>query len=273
MPVSRQPEAQAGAGRLWARIQGPVLVTGAAAGIGKAISAALADAGVPLALLDNDQARLAATVEELDRSSAPALGITCDVADERAVEAAFAKAGAALGPLAGAVANAGIEATERADEMRTETWDRVMAVNLRGAFLTCRAASTVMREHRGGSIVCISSPIAHAAIPGSAAYGASKGGIRSMVRAMAVDEADAEIRVNAVMPGATETPMMWRDIPEAEREGIEEELNQQIPLSRLGAPEEVAEAVLWLLSDSAAYVTGAELRCDGGLLARAAISV
>ena len=188
---------------------GPTLVTGAAAGIGLAVARLLSRAGNPVALLDRDAARVSAAASELrGNGRGAALALACDVSDEDELGSALAEAERELGPLAGVVASAGIDRGGQLHELSTTSWDEVISVNLRGTFLTCRAALRGMLGH-GGSIVCVSSPFAFVAPPGGAgAYAASKGGISALVRALAVDYARHGIRVNAVLPGPTETDLM-----------------------------------------------------------------
>jgi NAD(P)-dependent dehydrogenase (short-subunit alcohol dehydrogenase family) len=162
------------------------------------------------------------------------------------------------------LAGAGIEVNRPAHELPLEDWERTLAVNLTGAFLVARHAIGAMLEAgAGGSVVCTSSPAAFVGFAGggNTAYAASKGGLSAMVRSLALDYAHAGIRVNAVVPGATDTPLT-RDPDGRARE--------QIPLGRIAAPAEIAAAVLWLWSDAASYVTGSQLVVDGGLLARSA---
>jgi NAD(P)-dependent dehydrogenase (short-subunit alcohol dehydrogenase family) len=161
-------------------------------------------------------------------------------------------------------------------ELDLATWNRVMAVNLGGIFLCCKYALRSMVESgQGGSIVCTSSPTAFAALAagGVPAYSSSKGGISSLVRCLAVDYARYGIRVNAIAPGATETKLMWDNVPPEEIPRVRETVHQEVPLGRLAQPEEIAQAAIWLLSDESSYVTGSHLICDGGILAKASISV
>ena len=121
--------------------------------------------------------------------------------------------------------------------------------------------------------MCMSSPFALVAAKGTAAYSASKGGVSALVRALAVDYASHGVRVNAVLPGPTETDLMWASVPDDEVPEVREAVKREVPLARLADPEEPARAALWLLSDAASYVTGSQLACDGGVLAKASISV
>lgn len=255
-----------------------VVVTGAASGIGRGIALGAAKRGRHVALLDIDEQALADTAAAVVAAGAGgALPLVCDVSDERAIDAAFASIAAQLPAISGVVANAGIEVSEPLASASVESWDRVMAVNLRGTFLTSRAAVNHWRAQGvGGSLVCVSSPSAFVGFAGGAntAYGASKGGISAFVRAAALDAAPDGVRVNAVVPGATDTDILYFGLEGeallARRAELEESAKSQIPLGRMARPEEIADAVLWLLSGESAYVTGSHLVCDGGLLAKSA---
>jgi len=254
---------------------GLVVVTGAASGIGAATAGLAAARGHAVALLDRDGAAVEVAAQALRDAGARALGVACDVADERAVDDAFATAVARLGPLRGVVASAGIDRGGLLHELGAAAWDELIAVNLRGAFLTCRAALRCFLDAgAGGAIVCVSSPFALVAAPGgTGAYSASKGGVCALVRSLAVDYGPHGIRVNAILPGPTETPLMWANVSEDEVAATRETVRHEVPLGRLAEPDEPARAALWLISGEAAYVTGAQLACDGGVLAKASISV
>lgn len=255
-----------------------VVVTGAAAGIGRGIVLRAAARGQHIALLDIDERALADTAAAALAAGAPsALPLRCDVSVESEVDAAFATAAERLTAITGVVANAGIEVSEPLASASVASWDRVMAVNLRGTFLTARAALHRWRaEGAGGSLVCVSSPSAFVGFAGGAntAYGASKGGISAFVRAAALDAAPDGVRVNAVVPGATDTDILYFGLEgealAARRAELGEAAREQIPLGRMARPEEIADAVLWLLGPESAYVTGSHLVCDGGLLAKSA---
>ncbi|MEI3844581.1 MULTISPECIES: SDR family NAD(P)-dependent oxidoreductase [Microbacterium] len=255
-----------------------VLVTGGASGIGRAVVRAAAARGAAIAIVDVDpEAGRSAGEEALSLGAAGIAVLTADTAREEDVSAAVVAAAEQLGPLTGVVAAAGIERNARLGEIPEDLWRRVVDVNLTGVFHTVQEAARRFRAQRSpGAVVCLSSPSAFTGFAGgsNAAYGASKGGVSALVRAAAIDLADDGIRVNAVVPGATDTPMLYfglsGDALEAERERLRASAEEQIPLRRMARPDEIAEACLWLLSDAASYVTGSHLVCDGGLMARSA---
>ncbi len=254
-----------------------LVITGGGSGIGRSTALLAAKRGIKVAVLARTSKAVASVAREAESLGSPkAVGLVCDVTSPESVESAFEEADLLLGPLNGVFANAGIELSGFAHEVPLETWDAVIATNLTGTFLTIRAAlRSLLRSGRTGSLVLCSSPASFAGFSAGAAscYSASKGGISSLVRSLAVDYARYGIRVNAVVPGATDTAMTWTGLSEAEREQRREQLCSEIPLGRLADPDEPAEAVLWLLSNQSRYVTGSHLICDGGVIAKASISV
>ncbi len=256
------------------QLPGPVVVTGAGAGIGRAAALAAAERRAPVALLDlNAEKAEQAAAEAKERGAPAAVGLECDVRDEGSVSSAIAASAGAVGELRGLVACAGIFSGGLVHELPLETWRDVVETNLTGAYLTCKHVLVHMLDHgNGGSIVCASSPVAEAAVPGGAsAYCASKGGISALVRSLAIDYAPHSVRVNAIVPGATETALMWEGMPPDEIPAARERTSGQLALGRLAEPGEIAEGIVWLLSDQASYVTGSHLVADGGLMARSSI--
>ncbi|MGA7411008.1 MAG: SDR family oxidoreductase [Bryobacteraceae bacterium] len=253
-----------------------ILITGAGSGIGRATALACAKRADQLALLDKNQNAVEQTAKLCQAIGAEAIGFPCDVVQESEIEAAFHESAERFGPVWGVFANAGIDEAGMIHELPIAKWNQVIAVNLTGVFLTCKLGlQQMIGTDVGGSIVCTSSPCGSVALPvgGVGAYSATKAGISALVRCMAVDYARNRIRVNAVVPGATETGMMWNNVPPAQVEQMRTQLNREIPLGRLGQPQDIARAVVWLLSDDSDYVTGSHLLCDGGVLAKASISV
>jgi 3-oxoacyl-[acyl-carrier protein] reductase len=203
---------------------------------------------------------------EMKKGGHPFLGVQGDVADERAVEELIKQTVSHFGGIDMLVNNAGISPKHRGQkanlwEMPIAEWDRVMAVNIRGAFLCCHSAVPKMIERGGGAIVNVSSLAAKvgSAITGGH-YVVSKAGVVGLTKILAREVADYGIRVNAVAPGRIDTPMIW-DVP-AE---VNEQYKRTIPLKRLGKPADVADGILFLLSDAASYITGLVLDINGGL--------
>jgi glucose 1-dehydrogenase len=236
------------------------LVTGGHSGIGRAIAEELARQGAAVVIAD------VGPPEEAEKVAAGlprALAVPMDVTDERQVAAGFARARAELGPVDLLVNNAGVESSHRLVDMSLDEWRKVLDVNLTGAFLCAReAARGMIAAGRGGAIVNVSS--VHEQIPwaGYAHYCASKGGMKLFAQTIANELAPHGIRVANVAPGAIETPIN-RDVlaDPARREAVQREIG----LGRWGRPEDVAQAVAWIASDRAGYVTGTTLFVDGGM--------
>lgn len=243
------------------KLQGKTaLVTGAARGIGKAIARTLAREGAAVGLIDLKGAAEAA--EELTEAGYRAIPIELDITDHEAVKAAVDTAIQTLGGVAILVNNAGIIARESFPELSYETWTRVLDVNLNGVFNCCKAVVPHMIAKRSGCILNVSSIAGKVGdITASAVYGTSKGAVNTLTKSLARQLAGYGIRVNAVAPHAIETEMSAEWSEEKRRSVIE-----SIPLGRMGTADEVAEAVLFLVSDGAAFITGEILDVNGGYL-------
>jgi len=254
-----------------------IVVTGGADGIGRAVILLCAARGDNVAVLDKCTDGAKATADEALKRGAPsALSLACDVTQEEQIERAFDAVCATLGAPYGLFTSAAIDLGGLVHELPSATWREVCDTNLTGTFLACKHALRRMRQANvPGSIVCASSPTGSVALAAGAsgAYSATKGGISSLVRCMAIDYARYGVRVNAVVPGATETRLMWSNVPSEDIPLMRQVLSKEIPLGRLARPEEPARAVVWLLSEESSYVTGSHLVCDGGILAKASISV
>jgi NAD(P)-dependent dehydrogenase (short-subunit alcohol dehydrogenase family) len=230
-------------------------VTGAGSGIGEAVARALHAEGAIVTLADVTDAA-AAVAAELDGS---ARAVRLDVRDEAEVRAALVE------PVDVLVNVAGIGSTTNAPDTPLEVWEQVFAVNARGTFLTCKHAIPGMTARGGGSIVNVGSVAALVGLKNRAAYCASKGAVVALTRALAVDHVADGIRVNAVCPGTVDSPWVRRLVEDV-GESLEG-LRARQPMGRLGEPREIAESILYLASEQAAFVTGTVLVIDGGLTA------
>lgn len=240
------------------------LVTGASSGIGKATAQAFAAEGYATVLADLDLEGGQHAVSEIGDERGECMFVRCDVADEQDVQALIEKITGRFGRLDAAFNNAGIEGAQASTaDSTTENFDRVMAVNLRGVWLCVREEiRQMLRQDDGGSIVNCSSVAGLIGLPNIPAYVASKHGVIGLTRSAALEVAKQKIRVNAVCPGAIETPMLDRYM--AGTEGGRESMLQTEPVGRIGNPEEIASAVLWLCSSGASFTTGQALAVDGG---------
>ncbi len=241
-----------------------VLVTGAASGIGRAIAERLADEGAHVCALDVQPEGLAALAAGLRARGIAVATRRCDVSDEAEVNAAVGECVARDGRLDVLVNVAAILRADRLHELRTEDWQRVLAVNLTGTFFTCRAALPHLLAARG-NIVNVASTAAVHGQPYAGAYAASKGGMLALTKSIAIDYVKQGVRANAVLPCDIATPMFSQF---AMPEGGDWKLLKRVMAPKgSGVPADVAGVVAMLASDDAAHVTGAEVRVDGGCLA------
>jgi len=244
------------------------LVTGAASGIGLATAKAFAEAGAAVALADINGAAARLAAEALVTKGHKAIGLGCDVADLGQVEAMVKATVAAFGRLDAAFNNAGIQnqLAETADAS-SEDYDRVMSVNLRGVWACMKYQLQHMREQGSGAIVNCSSLGGLVGGAQRANYHAAKHGVIGLTKSAALEYAARNIRVNAVCPGLIWTPMADQMVASGQKDALDGML-QLIPMARHGRPEEIADAVLWLCSNSSSYVTGQSISVDGGFVMR-----
>ena len=246
------------------------VVTGAASGIGRATALLLAERGDLVVGLDRDPAGLAATLA--GDASGRVETASVDVTDGDAVRAVIDGIAARHGRIDVLVTAAAIGLPGLIDEQPESDWQATVDAVLGGTYQCTRAALRHMRRARRGAIVTFGSVIGRTAITGFAAYGAAKGGIEALTRALAVDYAAEGIRVNCVVPGSTDTPMMWFGVEPQDLEPLRAQVVAEQPLGRIGDPVEIARVVAFLASDEASIMTGATVVADGGVTARASVT-
>ncbi|MCP3985044.1 MAG: SDR family oxidoreductase [bacterium] len=240
------------------------LITGAASGIGRATAERLAREGASLFLCDVQQEGLQATVKQCRELGAEAEGHICDVGQAADIQATIDACTERFGGLDVLVNVAGILTLERTEKTTLETWERILRINLTGTFLLCQAALPSLLE-RKGNIVNISSTSAISGLPYGAAYGASKGGVLALTRALAVEYAKRGLRANAICPGSVKTPMTGRSgLPDDPDVSL---LQRVLPLDKPRGPETVASVIAMVASADGAHVNGESIRVDGGTLA------
>ncbi|RLG82069.1 MAG: beta-ketoacyl-ACP reductase [Thermoprotei archaeon] len=244
------------------------LVTGASRGIGKAIALAMAKEGAILGVNSRRLENLRETVELIRSLGGEVIPIEGDVGKKEDCKKIIEEFVEKTGGLEILVNNAGIHATAPVEELDVEIWDKILAVNLRGAYLCSKYALPYMKKARWGRIINIASMLSFIGIPERGAYAASKTGILGLTRVIALETAPYNITVNAIAPGFIETEMVKARIKEGKLD--KDRLIKRIPLGRMGTPEDIAHVAVFLASDYASYITGQVIIVDGGYLAQGA---
>lgn len=247
------------------------LVTGGGTGIGRAIAVLFAQEGAQVVVAGRTEATGIATVNDIRRAGGTALFVRADVSHAADVERLVETTVNQFGRLDILVNNAGIGGTGTLlAETTEEEWDAVLDVNLKGHFLCCKYAIPHLRAAGNGVIINTSSVLGCLTLPGTSAYSASKAGILALTKVLALEVARDGIRVNCLVPGSVDTPMMWEGLTDEERRAVEPLVADAEPVGRIGRPEEIARAALFLACEDSSFMTGAPLIVDGGLLAKIA---
>ena len=251
------------------RLQGKVaIVTGGGSGIGRAIALAFGREAASVAVLGRRKAALDEVVAQLSGRGHTALAVTCDVSNDEQSTEAVHQVESALGPVNVLVNNAGVLSVSTAESISTDEWDRVIATNLKGPFLMSRAVLPSFRRAGGGAIVNIGSVLGLVAMKERAAYCASKGGVTMLTKAMAIDHAHENIRVNCICPSIVETELVSGLFSDTSDGRQARDLRvASLPLGRFGKPGDIAELAVFLASDESSWITGTAIPADGGLSA------
>ncbi|VEG47029.1 dehydrogenase of uncharacterised specificity, short-chain alcohol dehydrogenase like protein [Mycolicibacterium flavescens] len=240
------------------------IVTGGAAGLGLAITEALASRGAKVAIFDITADEIETQVDRLRREGAKVAGYVVDVSNRVAVETAVAQVRADLGPVLMLINNAGIEQFGKFAEITDEQWDRVMAVNLRGPFICTQVVLPDMLDAQWGRIVNISSSSAQGGQSRMAAYVSSKAGVIGFTKSLALELGPKGITVNTIPPGMVVTPMLEKAIAEGRFTASLEHFAKITPVRRAGRPEDIANAAIFLCQDESSYITGQIIPVNGG---------
>jgi NAD(P)-dependent dehydrogenase (short-subunit alcohol dehydrogenase family) len=251
-----------------------VVVTGGAMGIGRATVLQLAEEGASVVVVDIDEKLGEATSRDARKNKTEAIFVKGDVTKEADVERVVSKALAKFRRIDALVNNAGVVLIAEVEGTARPDFDRVVDINFKGAFFCSKAVIPVMKKQGGGTIVNLASVSAHIGQPEHAAYAGTKGAVLSMTRAMAVELAPFNIRVNSVSPGAVDTPMLRSDMKRQSKirgipvDEVRKEFSSESVMKRISSPDEIAKGIAFLCSDRSSYMTGADILMDGGWVAK-----
>jgi 2-hydroxycyclohexanecarboxyl-CoA dehydrogenase len=240
------------------------VVTGGASGIGLGVARQFATDGHRVAIFDRNEAAAKAAADELQGDGATAVAVAVDVADRASVDAGFAHVRAEMGPVEILVTSAGIESFTAVLDITAERWDQIIAVNLTGTFTCAQAAIPDMLAAGWGRIVTISSSSAQSGAPNMAHYAASKGGVISLTKALAVELARQGITANTIAPSLVDTPMARQAEADGDFPGVDL-VGSMVPLGRAGTPADIATACSFLCGESGSYITGQLIGVNGGM--------
>jgi meso-butanediol dehydrogenase/(S,S)-butanediol dehydrogenase/diacetyl reductase len=255
---------------MWGMEDKVVIITGAANGIGRGTAGVFAAEGAQAVLVDIDLELAQRVARDIETKGGRAIALKCDVSRGESVKNMVDEVAQKFGRIDVLHANAAVQTTKPTCEVTEEEWDRMHNVNLKGVFLCCKYVIPIMQKQKKGAVIITSSGHAFATYANCSAYAATKGGELAYMRAVALDYARDGIRVNCVVPGATDTRLVQSYVQESKNpEETLQKLLGSVPMGRLAKPEEIGHAVLFLASDYAAYITGTSLTVDGGILAQA----
>jgi NAD(P)-dependent dehydrogenase (short-subunit alcohol dehydrogenase family) len=263
------PLLDVGTGKSVTRLSGKVaLITGGGTGIGRAIALAFAREGASVAVAGRRLEKLREVISEVQKQGGAGLAMECDVTSAKDIARAVKGTVERFGRLNVLVNNAGTLHVSTVEGISEEEWDRVMTVNVKGPFLMSRGVLPEFRKCGGGAIVNIGSVLGLVAVKDRAAYCASKGGVTMLTKAMAIDHAHENIRVNCICPSIVETELVKGVFDESEQgQALRKARIATIPLGRIGSPVDVAEMAVFLASEESSWITGAAIPLDGGLTA------
>lgn len=249
------------------RLQGRVaLVTGGTRGLGKVMAGALASAGASVAAAGRDLAQAEAAAEAIEKSTgARAIGVAVDVSRADAVRAMVERVLGELGRIDILINNAGVNIRGPIETLSESDWDQVLDVNLKGAWLCCRAVAATMKAQRWGRVINVSSMLGEVSIAGRTPYASSKAGLNLLTKTLALEWAPSGINVNAIAPGPFATEM---NLPLLENPELRASFESKIPLGRWGDPEELGPLAVFLASEASSFVTGTVITIDGGFTAQ-----
>jgi len=249
-------------------VLGVAIVTGGGAGLGEAIAHRLADEGAAVVVADVDAAGARRVADDLTRAGAAAAAVPCDVTRTADVEQAV-RVAAGLGPIRVLVCSAAVESRQSVVDCTDEEWQQVLDVDLKGPFLSMRAAIPHMVANGGGSVIAMGSTLGLIVAPGHPAYCAAKGALVNLCKQAAIEHAGDNVRVNVIAPSATDTGLFIRFSAEApDPDALRQRIADLNPMHRLGTAREVCDAVVFLASDAASYTSGCVIPIDGALAAR-----
>ncbi|NIM94755.1 MAG: glucose 1-dehydrogenase [Anaerolineales bacterium] len=249
------------------------IVTGAGTGIGKSIALLFAEEGAKVVLANRTESTGEGTKALIEGEGGEAIFVRTDVSQSKQVKALIENTVEHFGGLDILVTNAGIWDPKNLVDLDEESWDRTIDINLKGTYLCAHHAAPHLIARGAGVILTVSSPLGFAALVNESSYCASKAGILLLTKVWALELVKHNIRVNCLVPGAIDTPMLWQGLTPEEKDKLQKEIEEETPMGRVGYPDEMAKAALFLVSEDCSYATGTSFVADGGDLAKLAAAI